>query len=78
MKTQKSSHQSELARQLAQTVELLESLQGAERATFIAKHRHHLAKLQLVVTGALALDTDRQAASQNSDDAMDGHSGQKT
>lgn len=45
MKKLKSSHQSELVKQLAQTVELLVSLQGAERATFIAEHRQDLAKL---------------------------------
>lgn len=74
MKDQKPSHQSELAKQLAQTVELLESLQGAERATFIAEHRQDLAKLELIVAGALSLAANDPADTERASS----HSGQNT
>jgi len=74
MKKLKSSHQSELAKQLAQTIELLESLQGDERATFIAEHRQDLAKLELVVAGALSLAADDPANTEHASS----HSGQNT
>jgi hypothetical protein len=73
MKNLKPSHQSELAKQLAQTVELLESLQGDERATFIAEHRQDLAKLELVLAGALSLADDPANIERTSS-----HSGQNT
>ena len=74
MKNPKTSHQSELAKHLAQTLELLHSLQGAERATFIAEHRQDLAKLELLVAGALSLAADDPADTEHASS----HSGQKT